>query len=72
MENKIDGYRELDNAALETINDIKSIEREVASQWRLLVSEDNADKRELALARTHFEDAFMHFVKAVAKPDSPW
>jgi beta-phosphoglucomutase-like phosphatase (HAD superfamily) len=72
MENAIDGYRELDAETLETINNIKSLEREVASQWRLLVSGDDADKRELALARTHFEDAFMHFVKAVANPVSPW
>lgn len=70
--NKINGYRELDENAVDTINQIKSFEREIASYWRLLVSEDDADKRELALARTHFEDAFMHLVKAVAKPVSVW
>lgn len=28
--------------------------------------------RQLALARTHFEEAFMHLVRAIARPDSPW
>ncbi len=29
-------------------------------------------QRQLALARTHFEDGFMHLVRAVARPTSPW
>lgn len=28
--------------------------------------------RQIALAKTHFEDAFMHLKRAVARPDSPW
>lgn len=75
MENqheKIDGYRDFEQGTIDVINEIKSMERQVADYWRALVSEDDADKRELALARTHFEDAFMHLVKAVAKPVSPW
>ena len=75
MENqheKISGYRDFDQGTVDVINEIKSLEWQVALYWNALSSEDNADKRELALARTHFEDAFMHFVKAVAKPVSPW
>jgi hypothetical protein len=68
---KIDGYRDFDQDTADVINEIKSLERDVASLWRLTGNTD-ADKRELALAKTHFEDAFMHFVKAVAKPDTPW
>ncbi len=70
---KIDGYRDFDQETVDVINDIKSLEREVASYWRLLADlNKDTDKRELALAKTHFEDAFMHFVKAVAKPVTPW
>ena len=29
-------------------------------------------QRQIALAKTNFEDAFMHLVRAVARPDSPW
>lgn len=28
--------------------------------------------RQIALARTHFEEGFMHLVRAVARPVSPW
>lgn len=29
-------------------------------------------QRQIAIARTHFEDAFMHLVRAVARPETPW
>jgi hypothetical protein len=68
---KIDGYRDFDQETVDAINYIKSLERDVASYWNI-VGNGDVDKRELALAKTHFEDAFMHFVKAVAKPVTPW
>ena len=71
MENKVDGYRELDKNTVDMINGIKSLEKNVAELWRYMQDQDT-DKRELALAKTHFEEGFMHFVKAVAKPDSVW
>lgn len=76
MENqheKISGYRDLSQDEIDDINYIKSIERDVASFWRILLDPNkDTDKRELALAKTKFEEAFMHFVKAVAKPNSVW
>jgi len=75
MENqhqKISGYRDFDQETVDVINDIKSLEQGVAEEWHALAGKGDADMRELALARTHFEDAFMHLVKAVAKPVSPW
>jgi len=73
MSNKIDGYRELPDETVEDINYIKSMERDLASFWRIMASpEHDTDKRELALAKTHFEEGFMHFVKALAKPQSAW
>lgn len=75
MENqhqRITGYRDFDEDTIHTINTIKGVERSVASLWRNIQENTEADKRELALAKTHFEDAFMHFVKAVAKPESAW
>lgn len=76
MENqhqKISGYRDLSAYEIDQINYIKGLEREVASYWRLMVDPNqDTDKRQLALAKTKFEEAFMHFVKAVAKPDSVW
>jgi hypothetical protein len=29
-------------------------------------------QRQLAMARTHFEQGFSHLIRAVAKPESPW
>jgi hypothetical protein len=73
MENEeIDGYRELDAFTVQTINDIKSLERNVAQFWNDVLNSSDADRRELEIAKTHFEDAFMHFVKAVAKPENVW
>jgi hypothetical protein len=73
MENKkIDGYRELDAFTVQTINDVKALERHVAQYWNDVLNTSDADRRELALAKTKFEEGFMHMIKAVAKPESAW
>lgn len=75
MENqhqKITGYRDFDEDTVRKINHIKNLEHGIAEQWHLYRAFHDVDQRELALAKTHFEEAFMHFVKAVAKPDSVW
>jgi hypothetical protein len=75
MENqhkKIDGYRDFDESTISDINVIKSLESAVAARWRLLLTDSSVDVREMALARSHFENGFIHMVKAIAKPESPW
>lgn len=87
-------YRQLSQAEIDWMNNIKDVERGVAdllARVRVEVhnlagvpvgtvplpsSEDgkrlNESMRQIALARTSFEVAFMHLSRAVAKPDSPW
>lgn len=74
MENQhrlIPGYRDLTQDEIESIVEIKECEKVVAVVWNRILDR-SPDLREMALAKAHFEDAFMHFVKAVAKPDTPW
>lgn len=70
---KIKQYRDLTQQEIAAMNSLKSAEADMAA---LLghVSADipEADKRDLALARTHFEEAFIRAVRAVARPVSPW
>lgn len=70
----IPGFRDLNESEIVAIQTIKHRERDIATFFNEFL--DSApvelDHREMALAKTHFEDAFIHFVKAVARPDSPW
>ena len=69
----ITGYRKQTVDAKDLINEIKSMERNVASLWKEVRAHDvPTDPRELAMARTHFEDAFMHFCRAVFQPVDPF
>jgi hypothetical protein len=70
---QIPGYRDLSQEEINCIASIKREEMLLASMW-LGIKEafPNADQRDLAMARTHFEDGFIRLVRAVARPDSPW
>lgn len=69
----IAGYRDLTPREVELINMIKSLEREVGQLW-LQVGEDvpTAERRDLDVARTHFQEGFSAFVRAVARPEDPF
>jgi|tagenome__1003787_1003787.scaffolds.fasta_scaffold20851289_3 hypothetical protein len=78
---QIDGHRVLDADEVDLINNtIKGEEAEVADLVRRLqehalqcsVVEGSEALRHLALARAAFEVGFMHAVRAVARPLSPW
>ena len=72
---KMSGYRDLTEEEIATINEIKDLEIDCAVFAGYLksgVKGNGVDMRELALARTHLEQGFMHLVKAVAQPDTPW
>jgi hypothetical protein len=69
---KISGYRDLSLEEIELINRVKRTEQMVALLHADVKLGDAGDPRELAIARSHFEDAFIHLVKAVAKPETPW
>jgi len=72
MENqhkKITGYRDLSQEEINAMNGVKHLEAQFNGLIDYLKSVPGVDQRQIALAATHGEDAFMHAVKAVAKPD---
>jgi len=67
----IKGYRELNADELGSINAVKELETIIAIVHTELSELPGVDKRDLALSRTHFEDACSRAVKAIARPASP-
>lgn len=67
---EIKGYRQLSDRELVAINDIKDVEVAVGELWRQVsYNLETVDKRWLALAKTHLQEGFMAFVRAIAKPE---
>lgn len=72
MENqhqKITGYRDLSQDEINAMNGVKHLEAQFNGLVDFLKTLPGADPRQVALAATHGEDAFMHAVRAIAKPD---
>lgn len=69
---KIKTYRELDQSEVDAMNSVKSLEADIAALWDQIAAMPGVDKRDLAMARTHFEDACIRMVRAVARPQTPW
>jgi hypothetical protein len=77
MENqphKFLGYRDLNDAESEAIDAVKDKEKSVADLWKAINDQFNGDvnPRWMNIAKTHFEEGFSAFVKAVARPHSPF
>jgi hypothetical protein len=66
---EIKGYRDLDQLDIERINNIKDTEIIVGKLWQEISGDPDTDKRWLAIAKTHFQEGFSAFVRAVAKPE---
>lgn len=69
---KIKGYRDLTQDEIDAMNSVKLIEVRLAALWDSLSAVPGVDRRDLALARTHFEDGCIRAVRAVARPQSPF
>ncbi|RSD21996.1 Acb2/Tad1 domain-containing protein [Amycolatopsis eburnea] len=70
----VTGYRKQTPDALDTVNEIKHVEEVVAKLWRWVRARPTVptDPRQLALARTAFEEGFMHLNRAVFQPVDPF
>ncbi len=67
---KITGYRDLSQAEIDLMNEVKSHE----AQWNTLVDRLKAmgsavDQRNVAIAATDGENAYMRAVRAIAQPE---
>ena len=72
MENqhkKITGYRDLSQGEIDAMNGIKSMEAQFNGLIDHLRTMPNIDQRQVAIAATAGEDAFMRAVRAVAQPE---
>lgn len=67
---KITGYRDLSQAEIDLMNEVKAHE----AQWNTLVDKLKAmgsalDQRNVAIAVTEGENAYMRAVRAIAQPE---
>lgn len=65
---KIAGYRELDADEIDLMNQVKALEAEFNGMIDRLKALPRIDQRNVALAQTHGEDAFMRAIRAIAQP----
>ena len=72
VDNKIIGYRHLTETDLAMMNVIKLAESSIADLVAEVKDVPAVDQRNIAIARTAFEDAFMRLVRAVVRPESPF
>lgn len=66
---KITGYRDLSQDEINAMNGVKHLEAQFNGMVDYLKTLAGVDQRQVALAATHGEDAFMHAVRAIAQPE---
>lgn len=64
------GYRDLTQAEVDLINQVKDAERVLGELWRNVTAADGNDRRWSSVARTHFEEGCSALVRSIARPDS--
>ena len=65
----ISGYRDLSQEEIDGINEIKKAEIAIGELWKGVTFIEGVDMRWMNIAKTHFEEGFSAFVRAVAKPE---
>lgn len=68
--NKINGYRDLSEDEIATINDIKRLAEEVGEVIDGFAGYSGADQRWLAIAKTDLQKGFMSLVRCIARPET--
>lgn len=66
----IKGYRDLSQAEIDAMNNIKNLASQVGDLIIELKDDPNVDQRWLSIAQTDLQKGFMSAVRSVAKPDS--
>lgn len=70
---QIQGYRDLTQDELDQMNEIKKMETTVAQLWNSINhTNEEVDARWMRIAKTHLEQGFSAFVRAIAQPESPF
>lgn len=66
---EIKGYCDLTSSDIALVNRIKDAEISLGAVWNEISQDGDVDGRWLAIAKTHFQEGFMAFVRAVTQPD---
>lgn len=66
--NPIPGYRDLSQEELAAVGATKRMEAANNGFMDMLATLPDVDRRQLALANTKLEEAFMHAIRAITKP----
>lgn len=66
---KITGYRDLTQAEIDAMNVVKALEAKFNRMIDDMRGNSTFDQRNVALAATAGEDAFMRAVRAIAQPE---
>lgn len=67
----IKGYKDLSQKEIDHINLIKTAEEELGKLWGNTFDNESLfpNGRWMNIARTHFEEGFSAFIRAIAKPE---
>lgn len=68
---KIAGYRDFDQATVDQINTVKTVENEIALLARH-IQEAGGSQHDIDAAKLHLRQGFMLLIRAIAKPNDPW
>jgi hypothetical protein len=71
---KVAGYRVLSDEIIAMMNEAKAMEKQCGALWqdhtdRRLEVDPSLDMRCMSLAKTHLQDAFMWWNRAIAQPE---
>lgn len=66
---KIPGYRTLSEEEMAMVEATKRMESAVNGFFDQVAGVEGLDRRQLALAATHFEEGFMHMVRSITRPE---
>jgi hypothetical protein len=74
---QISGYRDLSQAEIDVMNEVKAAETALGELWRKVgaiteiggrANAKHCDPRWHAVAKTHFEEGFSALVRSIARP----
>ena len=67
---KITGYRDLSQAEIDAMNEIKAMGEQIGELVKKLRSQDGLDQRWVSIGATHMQEGLMAMTRGVAQPTS--
>jgi hypothetical protein len=67
---KITGYRDLSQAEIDAMNEIKAMGEQIGELVKKLRSQDGLDQRWVSIGATHMQEGLMAMTRGIAQPTS--